>query len=240
MPEVTEDIQLLIQIVKKDIEIQKNRKFLADAPQRIRVIEKKIKEMDEEVSERQEQLDKLGTERRHLEGEVDSFNDKIITKKTEQISVKTNKEFKAFNTEIEYLTKQIDKNEERILAILDQTEKIKKELETITERVEREKKALSADKESLEKEIRESTDSLKIIEDEKVRILPHISEQIQRLYGRILQVKGDSGVANLVGDICQGCYSRVPPQKAHEIRKNNQIITCEVCGRILVYYSIEQ
>ena len=80
---------------------------------------------------------------------------------------------------------------------------------------------------------------LKIIEDEKIRILPHLSERIRELYKRILKVKGDSGVANLVADICQGCYSRMPPQKAHEVRKNDKITTCEVCGRILVYYPID-
>ena len=42
--------------------------------------------------------------------------------------------------------------------------------------------------------------------------------------------------ANIAADICQGCYSRVPPQTAHEVRRNNEIMTCEACGRILVYF----
>jgi predicted nucleic acid-binding Zn-ribbon protein len=239
MPEVSEDIQLLIQIVKKDLEIQKKKKFLAEAPQRIREIERKIAKMDGELQEDKDQLAKLNKERSHLELDVKTHNEKISRMKTEQISVKTNKEYRAFNSEIEYLTKQIDKKEERILAILEQTEKVKKEIEAISARVENDKGVLLAEREDLEKGMKESTESLKVLEDEKVRILPHVSERVQRLYNRILQVKGDSGVANLVGDICQGCYSRVPPQKAHEIRKNNQIIICEACGRILVYYPVD-
>lgn len=239
MPEVFEDIQYLIQIVKKDLEIQERRKFLEDSPLRIRMIDKKIAKMDEELQESGDQLEKLSKERRHLEGEVESHNDKIITKKTERINVKNNKEFKAFNAEIEYQTKQIDVKEERILAIMELTEKLKKEIEAISERVEKEKGALLAARGDFEKGMKESAESLKILEDEKIRILPHISDMIRRRYNRILEVKGDSGVANLAEDICQGCYSRVPPQKGHEIRKNNQIITCEVCGRILVYYPVD-
>ncbi|MCX5754289.1 MAG: C4-type zinc ribbon domain-containing protein [Candidatus Krumholzibacteria bacterium] len=45
-------------------------------------------------------------------------------------------------------------------------------------------------------------------------------------------------MANLLGDICQGCYSRVPPQRAVEVRRNDQIMNCEVCGRILVHYEV--
>lgn len=239
MPEVTEDIQYLIQIVKKDLEIQGKRKYLEDAPPRIKEINKKIQTMEEELQESKEQLEKLNKERHHLELDVKSHDENITRKKIEQISVKTNKEFKAFNAEIEYLTKQVDKKEERILAILEETEKIKKEIDTASENVAKVKKILVTEREALERGIQQSTMDLRILEDEKVRILPHISERIQHLYNRILTVKGDSGVANLIGDICQGCYSRVPPQKAHEIRRNNQILTCEVCGRILVYYSVE-
>lgn len=239
MPEVTEDIQYLIQIVKKDLEIQGKRKYLEDAPPRIKEIKKKIQTMEEELQESKEQLEKLNKERHHLELDVKSHDENITRKKIEQISVKTNKEFKAFNAEIEYLTKQVDKKEERILAILEETEKIKKEIDTASENFAKVKKILVTEREALERGIQQSTMDLRILEDEKVRILPHISERIQHLYNRILTVKGDSGVANLIGDICQGCYSRVPPQKAHEIRRNNQILTCEVCGRILVYYSVE-
>ena len=239
MPEVSEDIQYLIQIVKKDLEIHERRKFLEDSPLRIRMIDKKIAIMDEELQESRDQLEKLSKERRHLEGEVESNSAKLITKKIEQITVKNNKEFKAFKAEIEYLTKQIDKEEERILVIMELTEKLKKEIEAISERVEKEKGALLAAREHLEKGMEESVGSLKILEDEKIRTLPHISDTIRRLYNRILEAKGDSGVANLAEDICQGCYSRLPPQKGHEIRKNDQILTCEVCGRILVYYPVD-
>jgi predicted nucleic acid-binding Zn-ribbon protein len=123
-----------------------------------------------------------------------------------------------------------------MLVILEEGEARRKEIKILTDRIGSDRSKLVAEKEKLEQEMGAAEDSLKILEDEKLRILPHISEDIRRLYSRILTAKGDSGVANLVSDICQGCYSRVPPQKAHEVRKNDQILKCEVCGRILVYY----
>jgi len=115
----------------------------------------------------------------------------------------------------------------------------KGELSAVTEKANSEKGSLSEEKAVLERKMADYETRLKVLKDEKLRILPHLSERIRALYKRILNVKGDSGVANLVADICQGCYSRMPPQKAHEVRKNNQIITCEVCGRILVYYPLD-
>ena len=234
-----DDIRLLIQIVKKDFQIQEKKNFLDAAPAQILGIEKKVKEMEEELEASLAQHDKLLKERVRLEMEADSQNAKIKEKQAELTKVKTNKEYRALEHEIAYLEKQVDKEEERIIAIYDEIEATNAEVAKVTERIDKEKDSLLAEKGSLEEEMKKRKDEYAILEDEKIRILPHISARVKQLYERILKVKGDSGVANLVGDICQGCFSRVPPQKAHEIRKNNKILTCEVCGRILVYYPID-
>ena len=239
MTPIEDDIQLLIQIVKKDIDIQEKRKFLDGAPDQIKIIEKKIQQMDSELAESQEAIDKLDEERRHLEREISAQNDKIKQKMIERDNINSNDAFKALNKEIEYLEKLVYKEEERVLQILEQADVKKKEIAAIQEKINRDKGSLLKKKKDLEERMVSEEDGLKIIEDEKVRILPHLSDRINGLYSRILRVKGDSGVANLIDDICQGCYSRVPPQKAHEVRRNNQIITCEVCGRILVYYPVD-
>lgn len=239
MTAVEDDIQLLIQIVKKDVDIQERRKFLETAPAKIKEIDFKIKRMDEELKEVQEAVERLNKERRHLEGEIDAQNAKLDRKRAESKDVNSNEAYRALNKEIDYLEKMIYKEEERVLEILEQGETKKKELEAATEKVNSEKGTLSKERAGLEQEMADFETQLKVIEDEKLRILPHLSERIRSLYKRILNVKGDSGVANLEADICQGCYSRMPPQKAHEVRKNNQIITCEVCGRILVYYPLD-
>ena len=62
-------------------------------------------------------------------------------------------------------------------------------------------------------------------------------EQVLNIYKRLR--KGKNGLAvstvNPVKHSCQGCHKRLPPQKVQEVRKNNDIIFCENCGRILVW-----
>lgn len=236
MPTIEEDIQLLIQIVQKDTDIRERRKLIESVPSRIKAIDRELKRMDEEYAETNKTLDKLERERGQINRDIDAQKQAMEAKRGEQRSVKTNKEFQALMSEIQYLASQIDKEETRLIAIDDESEARKREIKRITDRIANDKSALVAERSSLEGSLREAEDALKIIEDEKLRIMPHISERVRALYARILRAKGDSGVANVVGDICQGCYSRVPPQKALEIRRNDDISTCEVCGRILVYF----
>lgn len=238
MPTVEEDIQSLIQIVKKDMEIKEKKKLLDAIPPRIRAIDREIKKMDESMGDTKHSIEKLDAEKRHIESVLKTYHDELNKKKEEQSVIRDNKLYRALTTEMEFINKKVDQAEERMLAILDEGEVRRNEIRILTEKMSGERGALAAEKDRLEKEAGAVDDSLKILEDEKLRILPHISENIRHLYARIKVAKGDSGVANLVGDICQGCYSRVPPQTAVEVRRNDQIMKCEVCGRILVHYTV--
>jgi predicted nucleic acid-binding Zn-ribbon protein len=238
MPTVEEDIQFLIQIVKKDMEIKEKKKLLDALPPRIKAIDREIKKMDESMSETKQIIEKLDTEKRHIELELKTHHAELEKKKEEQRLVRDNKVYRAIITEMEFINKKVDQAEERMLAVLDEGELRHKEIRSLTEKMNVVRSVLVADKDRLQKEAGAADDSLKILEDEKLRILPHISEEIRRQYARIRTAKGDSGVANLAGDICQGCYSRVPPQRAVEVRRNDQFMNCEVCGRILVHYEV--
>jgi uncharacterized protein len=238
MPTVEEDIQFLIQIVKKDLEIKEKKKLLDAMPPRIRAIDRDVKKMDEGLGDTKRIVEKLDAEKRHIEMELKTHHEALEKKKEEQRIIRDNKLYRALTLEIEFINKKVDQAEERMLAILEEGEVRRNEMRVLTEKMSHERSALVAERDRLLREASAVDDSLKIIEDEKLRILPHISEEIRRLYTRIRAAKGDSGVANLLGDICQGCYSRVPPQRAVEVRRNDQIMNCEVCGRILVHYEV--
>jgi predicted nucleic acid-binding Zn-ribbon protein len=237
MISAAEDIGFLIQIVQKDYEIVTRKKFLETSPSRISDLENEISKMDEELQKDLDVIAGLESERKSLSGKIAQQNTDLVQKKLDREKLKTNKEYKAMGKEIEYLIDHIDQEEEQILVNLDKVVAAEKELDKIKARIDSEKDDLLDRKNELDEEVIANQDKLQIIQDEKIRILPHLSEKILRRYERILKAKGDSGVANLAADVCQGCFSRVPPQKAHEIRRNDQLITCEDCGRILVYYS---
>jgi len=234
-----EDIRFLIQIVKKDLELRENRNILENHPGKIAGIDRKLRQMEERYGEASGALDKLNKEKIRLDQDVEYDNQKIAEKKNEQLSVKNNEEYRAKSLEIDFLVKKIDREESRILEILEEMEAKKKDVEEVTRQIDSEKDALQAERDRLVSAMESAEARLKQLDDEKSRILPVLSDRVRKRYERILKAKGDSGVANLIEDVCQGCYSRVPPQKAHEVRRNDSIITCEACGRILVHYPVD-
>ncbi len=240
MVDVKEDIKYLIQLVKKDMAIKRKMNILGRNPEKIEEIEKKLKEMDRQVEEKKAELDSLEKEKRHLKSAIDSETDKIRQKRIEESRIKTNAAYRAWEHELAYLQKKLDNHEEKMLIDLEKIDRIQEELDRFGRDIEEKKKDLLRKKEKLEREMQRSRDELAVIRDEKTRVMPHISEGVRNQYSRVLKAKGDSGVANLRNEICQGCFSKGPPPISHEVKKNDRIIRCENCGRILVHYTPDE
>lgn len=237
---VESDIQFLIQLSRKDLEMKENRRLLETAPLTIRKLEKEVSDMDAHYTAAEAELEKLKKEKVRLEVDVKDERAAIVKKQNEQLAAKDNKEYAAKTSEIQFLEKKIDKHESRILELMDLMEAENKEVAAATEIINSEKDAKLSAKKDWEDKIERAKAALVILEEEKAKTLPLLTERIRNRYERILKVKGDSGVANLIGDVCQGCFSRVPPQHAHEVRRNDSILTCEACGRIMIYFPIDE
>lgn len=239
MVDVKDDIRYLIQLAKKDMAIKRRIAIIEGNPVKIDEINRDLSEMDRQISQRESELESLQKEKRHLKSVIDSELEKIKQKKMEESKISSNTAYRAWEHEMEYLKKKLDEHEDKMLADLERIDQLEKEISEFNNITEDKKKALIEKREKLEREMENSRERLDVIEDEKKRVLPHISEGVRKQYRRVLDAKGDSGVANLKNDICQGCFSKVPPQVSHEVRKNYKIIRCENCGRILVYYAAE-
>jgi hypothetical protein len=50
-----------------------------------------------------------------------------------------------------------------------------------------------------------------------------------------MQARPGTAVVPVSGASCGGCFASLPPQFINEIRKMEKLITCETCGRILVW-----
>jgi hypothetical protein len=66
------------------------------------------------------------------------------------------------------------------------------------------------------------------------KFIPFIDKKLLDKYERILRNKKDSvAVVPIRNGSCQGCFMTLPPQTINEVRKDDKIVICENCSRIL-------
>src|SRR2546425_928538 len=66
-------------------------------------------------------------------------------------------------------------------------------------------------------------------------IIQGVDGDLRRKYEMIFSRRGGVAVVEVRGGICQGCRMRVPPQLYNEIQRNEQVILCPSCQRMLFW-----
>ncbi len=236
MTDLRREIHLLVQIAKLDAALNACRTEAVHLPDKLEAIEKKLKGIEKAVVEADAHLEAMKKEKRLLDQKLQDGEEKAKKLKTQLMEIKSNKEYQAMLHEISHMEKIIDESEERLLIIMDELEKQGLDTGDFKKQKDDEKRTLTAEKTELEARLEHLKREMTRLEGEKPKILAEVDPQIGKRYDRILAKLHDFAVTHVEGETCQGCHTRIPPQMALEVKKNDQIIACQACGRILVHY----
>jgi predicted nucleic acid-binding Zn-ribbon protein len=92
---------------------------------------------------------------------------------------------------------------------------------------------VNQERKALEVEHQKDVTALESYLSERKTIEPIISPDLLPRYERVRKFRGGIGVAPAKDYMCDACKVRLRPQVFQEIRKNDQIIACDACQRVL-------
>lgn len=87
---------------------------------------------------------------------------------------------------------------------------------------------------SKEEEVGFEIDDIKQMDEARKKIVEKLKDHIHRKYSRLTKRYGNA-VVPVVNNICQGCYLVLPTQMISPEQKNESVVTCPNCGRILYW-----
>ena len=228
-------LRLLIQIQETDsqiIEISDKQKSLPDILTSLRA------NLDREqgsLSEATNDYDNAVKERRSLEGLLKDTEDKVRKLKGRIPEIKTNKEYQTLLKEIAAGEQEKSDIEEKILILLEKLDSLKTIRTEKDHIVKEEEKVFQEKKEKIEKEFQHLAEKLKELETQKVAVSSQIEQKIITEYTRLITTRRGLAVVVVTNEHCLGCHIRIPPQIFTEIRKNDKIIQCLSCQRVLYW-----
>ena len=74
---------------------------------------------------------------------------------------------------------------------------------------------------------------MKVKESQRARITPEVRPDYLGRYERVLKNKDGLGIVKVIDHTCGGCFMHLTEQVLNELKKYEQIITCDMCARIL-------
>lgn len=228
------DLERLIELEKVDREAARLIEEVAGLPKRVAAIEEKLAEHKAAVEKAKAQIKGNEASRRQLEVDIKGFQEKIVKYRSQSSSVKTNDEYRALMHEVEFAEKQISGCEDKILDLMLAMENEEKALKV----AEAELKTESADveKEKAEARVRTADDEklLAGLKEKRAGLRSGVNDSALAHYDRVMRQR-KSAIAEAREQKCMSCFVMLRPQIWQEIRTNEQIITCNSCGRILYF-----
>jgi predicted nucleic acid-binding Zn-ribbon protein len=236
---VLEELSLLLDLQTIDNRISEALKLKEQIPKDVDLCEEEHNRIEEELENEEELLFEKQKNRRALEGELETESEKLKKYQRQLFEIKDNREYQALLHEIAGEKERISRLEEEILILLEEIDECSKSLEDAKRRADEGRNRCRVRKSELEKKTEVLKEELIVREDERKRVLARMKPDLLASYERIRKGRGGVAVVTLNAGTCPGCFTALPPQFVNEVRKGSQILTCEHCGRILVWRADE-
>jgi uncharacterized protein len=227
------DLKQLIRLQAIDVSIQELRSRIDKFPAISKALDEKLRTAQSGLESAKERAKNNQGTRKKLESEISSIEGKISKYRDQMMAVKTNDEYRALQHEIEHAQTAIRKVEDDILNLMMEAETNQSEIKIAEVRVKEDQVKVNEERKALEEENRRDMSALESYLKERKEIQAAVSSDLIAQYERVRKHRGGIGVAAARNEVCEICQVRIRPQVYQEIHKNNQIIACDACQRIL-------
>jgi uncharacterized protein len=229
------DLQHLIHLQEIDSAIDRARRRIAEIPAAQQALESRAAERAAAVQAAKDRIAATSNSRRDIEKEVAAVQTRLSKYKDQLMAVKTNKEYQAMQTEIATAEGMVRAQEDRLLDLMEVTEKESADLKAAEAAMKAEQAGISAEQKALEAEIATREAELKRLTAERAQVASQISRESLVIFDRVAHGRKGIAVAEAKDGLCVVCHVRLRPQVFNEVRRNASIVQCDSCTRILYY-----
>ncbi|MEW6002620.1 MAG: C4-type zinc ribbon domain-containing protein [Nitrospirota bacterium] len=230
-----EQIKYLVELQQIDSKIFEKKSAIDRIPLKMADTEASLREAQKELDELKRRHESIEKKRREEERELDDVNQKIKKLKDRTAEIKTNKEYQAHLREIEAAEKERYAVEDEILNLMEAIEASSSKIKSGEAKLKAERDKSEASKRELQKEMKEAEKEFMALKEARTGFVNKIDREIYDIYIALLESANGLAVTEAREEVCQGCNMNIPPQLFVEIKRNEEIIHCPQCHRILYY-----
>jgi predicted nucleic acid-binding Zn-ribbon protein len=229
------DLERLIALQRIDLGTHDAQRRLADEPEREKALELRLDTARQRVAAAKERLATNQSARREIEKDVAVHQGRLSKFREQAMAVKTNQEYHAIQHEIAFAQTEIKTREDQILELMVQADELAANVKKADAELAAEQKAVEADRKTLASDRTELTARLEKLAAERTSTVSGITPSVLATFDLVAKRRNGQGVAEARDGICTICHVRLRPQVFNNVRRNDQILQCDSCQRILYF-----
>ena len=232
------DLERVITLQRLDSAAHDAQRRLAEEPERLKALDRRLETAQAAVAAARQRLGDNQNARRAIEKDVAVHQGRLSKFRDQLMSVKTNVEYQAMQKEIEFAQTEVKAHEEKILERMLEADDLAAELKRAETALAAEQKAVAADRKAYGDELTAIRASLERITAERAEAVKSLAPQLLATFEMVARRRNGVAVAEARDGICTICHVRMRPQVFNTVRRNEDIVQCDSCQRILYFVPV--
>jgi hypothetical protein len=229
------DLERVIALQRLDSEASAARKKLAEGPEREKAFDERLEAARQRIAEAKARLAENQEARRAIEKEVAVHQGRLSKYRDQAMAVKTNQEYHAIQHEIAHAQGEIKKHEDSMLERMVEGDDLAATIKASEAQLAAEQKTITADRKTMHEEHAAVQIALDGLGAGRAAIVAAIDKRVLAIYDIAAAKRQGIAVAEARDGGCTVCHVRMRPQMFNEVRRNEAIVQCENCQRILYF-----
>jgi hypothetical protein len=232
------DLERLIALQKLDNAADAARRTLAAEPEHEVALAARLEAATQHVAAAKEAAAANKNARAALEKDVAMHQGRLSKFREQGMAVKTNQEFQAIQHEISFAQTEIRKIEDAILERMLESDDMAAAVKTADAQLAAEQRAIDADRRTGSATHIEMQAALERIAGERAALVAGLDKQVLATFDAVSRKRNGIAVAEARDGVCTICHVRLRPQVFNTIRRNDSILQCDHCNRIMFFVPV--
>lgn len=230
-----DQLPIILQLQEIDSEIDKLENLKKEIPLELQALSAELAKHRQKLQAQSDALEELKKARRSKDRHLLIQQEQLEKYKSQLLTVKTNKEYTALESEIADLEESNSDTEDEILELMISIDEATDALESDERELKAYEGAFNKKKEELLSYTRKLDKDIAKWNNERSGYVGKVVPALINRYNNWRKRRGSSLIAVIQGQSCGSCHLTLPPQLINEVRKKTELHTCNSCGRILFW-----
>jgi predicted nucleic acid-binding Zn-ribbon protein len=229
------DLERLIVLQRLDSSASDAQRTLADMPEREKALEARLAAARDNVAAAKAKLAENQNVRREHEKTVALHQGRLSKFREQAMAVKTNQEYHAIQHEMSFAQTELKTAEDTVLEKMVEADDLTAAAKRAEADLAAEQKKIDAEKKAMAAESTDLKAALEKLAAERADVAKALTPAVLATFELVSKRRNGIALAEARDGICVVCHVRVRPQVFNNVRKNDQIIQCDSCNRILYF-----
>ena len=228
-------IEVLANLQTVDQSLRTKSLAVAEGEGRVAALEEAVRGQTAAANAAREENSALTARQRDLESRLAAAETKMKDRRMRITRIRNDKELGLAKREVELLKEETGTLETELVAVMEQGEAATAKLQGLETELARLTGERDAEAEELREKIARLSGEMERERATRTQLIQAVDGDLRRKYEMIFSRRGGLAVVEVRGGICLGCRMRVPPQLFNEIQRNEHVILCPSCQRMLFW-----